>query len=86
MSEDYPASSGGGSDDGGYDGLMDDNDEKELMVECGQRQVTQHNTCAENTTALAGCAAARPLVWLCRRLWRVLTAQQQCFAAARLEV
>jgi hypothetical protein len=37
MSED--PSSGGGSDDGGYDGLMDDKDEKELMVECGQRQV-----------------------------------------------
>lgn len=40
MSEDYPASSDGGSDDGGY-GLMDDKDEKELMVECGQRQVRQ---------------------------------------------
>jgi hypothetical protein len=40
MSEDYPASSGGGSDDGcAFDGLMDDQEEKELMVMCGQRQV-----------------------------------------------
>lgn len=44
MSEDYPASSDGGSDDGGYDGLMDDKDEKELMVECGQRQVLIPNS------------------------------------------
>lgn len=44
MSEDYPGSCSSGSggsddDDGGYDGLMDDKEEKELMVECGQRQV-----------------------------------------------
>ena len=49
MSEDYPASSDGGSDDGGY-GLMDDKDEKELMVECGQRQVRRDRPAAATTT------------------------------------
>jgi hypothetical protein len=58
MSEDYPASCSGGSssddDDGGYDGLMDDKEEKELMVECGQRQV--------RAGGRAGCG----WLWACR--------------------
>lgn len=41
MSEDYPASDDDdGGSDGGFDGLVDDAEEKELMVECGQRQVS----------------------------------------------
>jgi len=40
MSEDYPASSDGADgSDGGFDGLVDDEEEKEVMVQCGQRQV-----------------------------------------------
>lgn len=56
MSEDYPASSDGGSDGGGFDGLMDDNDEKELMIECGQRQV--HSTAVLVQTLYIYAAAA----------------------------
>jgi hypothetical protein len=58
MSED--PSSGGGSDDGGYDGLMDDKDEKELMVECGQRQVRP----ATNLLLLSVVCRGMDLLWL----------------------
>jgi hypothetical protein len=44
MSEDYPASSSDDDDGGAFDGLMDDQEEKELMVMCGQRQVRHADT------------------------------------------